>query len=103
MSSYVTGKLSFTNSTRAPSEHRIGKFMVSERLLRDNWEDLVLLFAGGVIVDMELRFDTQMVTYWMYHPAFEANPPEVSAPLYEALVSTDASGNPQVTWQRKQI
>lgn len=82
------------------SDRRIGKFTVSDSVLRDSIDDgsAAHLFAGAVPIDVQRDWMTQNTTYICWHPAFRQVAEGEMFPTYTATFHKGEDGTITHQW-----
>lgn len=84
-------------SRKAPEPRRLGRFTVSEQLLRDsiNTGIAARLFYGSVPLDVQRDWMANTTTFLLWHPQFDEVPEGCLVPAYMATVT-----NGVIEWDR---
>lgn len=83
------------------SGRRIGRFTVSDHILRESIDDgsAAHLFAGAVPLDVERDWMTQNTTYICWHPAFRQVAKGEMVPTYAATFHRNEDGTVSHEWE----
>lgn len=78
------------------SARRLGYFYVSDIMVEQHWEQLLLVMPHIVPVEVKFRVDIQAYEYLAFSPLFEKSEVGTVAPCYECILTKvlGAEGEP---------
>ena len=71
---------------------RLGRFRVSEHLVKTHPQEVMKVMAECLVVRCELRYETMTFDYVAISPHFDVVPEWMQAPVYEALMESVNTG-----------
>ena len=71
----------------------LGRFRLSRRLLSEQPESLIPVFAGMVIIEAQMRWEIDGVEYLALSDRFDPVPEDVACSRYEVTFTRDENGN----------
>lgn len=80
-------------------ENRVGRFFISEPMLRDNPAMVRSVMARCVIVRCEMIYDRRAFEYYAYSPDYDEMPENTCAPQYDVTIDTSETPH-KVTFTR---
>ena len=71
----------------------LGRFRLSRKLLSEQPENLIPVFAGMVVIEAQMRWEIDGVEYLALSDRFDPVPENVMCPSYEVTFTKDEKGN----------